>query len=186
MKGVLSTLVAFVGFALVLAVGAAGYHWLTYYSGYNALLREIQRHPSLQIVDHWRHEDMTLEDFGFAVRSARATAFVDIVDGSSIRRPDDRAKGIAFHLRGETHREGNAFMAIRRFIEFDGVDWQQRGLPKVRSIAELLPHFDVIVHSLFTSPPLTSTSGPLPDFISLGTANDRQRSKSPPVPLSKL
>ena len=182
MKGVFWTLATIV----ILLMGAFGYYWLNYYSEYNALLREIRRHPHLQIVDHWRHEDVTLEDFGIAVRSARVTAFVDIHDGSGIRRPRDRAQGIKFHLPREVHRDGNTVRVINRFIEFDGIEWQQRGLPKIRNIAELLSHFDVIVHSLLTSPPTTSTHGPLPDFISLNLSEGRQRSRSPAQPLSKL
>ena len=182
MKGVFWALAAIA----VLLIGTFVRYWMNYYSEYNELLREIRRHPHLQIVDHWRHEDVTLEDFGFAVRSPRVTAFVDIVDGSSIRRPQDPATGIKFHLPREVHQEGNTVRVIHRFIEFDGVDWQQRGLPKIHNIAELLIHFDLIVHSLLTAPPAASTHGPLPDFISLNLSVDRQRSKVPAEPLSKL
>lgn len=186
MKSVLTAAAAIIGLCVLLLAGAVGYLWVSYYSEYNALLKEIQKHPTLQIVDHWRHEDMTLEDFGFGVQSARAGAFVNIVDGSNIRRPSDRAVGIAFHLRGEILREGNATRVVHRFIEFDSADWQQRGLPKIGTVAEFLAHFDAITQSLLNTPPVTSTAGPLPDFINIAPITGPQRSKSPPVPLSKL
>jgi hypothetical protein len=186
MKRLLSGLAAMVGMVVLVVVGTIGFNWLTYYSEYNELLREIRRHPGLQVVDAWRHEDVTLEDFGFAVRTERVTAFINIVDGSAIRRPSDRAKGIAFHFPREVRRDGNTVRFISRFIEFDSADWQQRGLPKVRTIAEMLPHFDVIAHSLFTNPPFTSTAGPLPDVITLGLATGPRRSKDALEPLSKL
>jgi hypothetical protein len=186
MKRLLSGLAAMFGLGVILIVGTIGFNWLTYYSEYNELLREIRRHPGLQVVDYWRHEDLTLEDFGFAVRAARVTAFINIVDGSAIRRTNDRAKGLAFHLPREVHRDGNTVRFVSRFIEFDSADWQQRGLPKVRTIAEMLPHFDVIAHSLLTNPPITSTAAPLPDFITLDLATGSRRSKDAPEPLSKL
>lgn len=187
MKGVLSALATLVAAAVLLLVGAIGYLWLSYYSEYNALLAEIRKHPGLQIVDHWRHEDMTLEDFGFTLRGARGEAEIRITDGSAIRGPHDRARGIAFHLPRESHREGNSVHPIHRFIEFDSADWQQRGLPAVRTIAELLPHFDAVAANLLSSPPLTSLlGGPPPDFIILAPASGRPISRLPAEPLSKL
>jgi hypothetical protein len=186
MKRLLAGLAGVLVLVVLLIVGMMGLNWLNYYSEYNELLREIRRHSGLEVVNAWRHEDFTLEDFAFAVRSARVTAFINIVDGSAIRRTNDRAKGIAFHLPREVHQEGNTMWMVSRFIEFDSADWQQRGLPTVRTIAEMLPHFDAIAHSLLTTPPLTSTAHPLPDFITLGLATATQRSKDTAVPLSKL
>ena len=173
MKRALFVILVAIGLVLLVAVtGIYVYHG-RYYAQHNALLAEIQRHPNLSVVDHWRHEDMTLEDFGFAVRSARATAFVNVWDNSHVRWPTDRAVGIAVKISGERIRSGT------RLIRFDGLDWRRRGLPAIETMAELLAHFDDIAHSLETEPPPVMDSEGWRDHIIMEFDVGRRRSKSP-------
>lgn len=186
MKRFLSVLATVIGGIVFFGIGGVVYYLATYYSQHNALLAEIQKHPRLQIVDHWRHEDMTLEDFGFAVRSERVTAFVNISDGSNVRLPHDRAIGIRLSVGDKSHRVGNTVYGVDRVILFDSAEWRERGLPKVETIAGLLAHFDSIAYSLLSDPPLTKSWEPNRDLIYLEGARGRQRSRGPAKRESKL
>lgn len=186
MKRILSVLGLALGLLVILVMVAVAYQRLTYYSQHNALLAEIQKHPGLKVVDHWRHEDLALEDFGFAIQSARVTASLSISDDDNIQSPHDRATGIAFKLPREFHQNGEVLHVMRRFIAFDSAEWRQRGLPKVETIADVLAHFDAIAHSLVTNPPLTTSSEGAPDFINMAPAPDRQRSLTPAKAETKL
>ena len=187
MSRILSVIAIACGLLVVAAISAVFYQRATYYSEHNALLAEIRKHPDLAVVDHWRHEDLTLEDFGFAIQSRRATAFLNISDGSDVRLPHDRAVGIALKLRGETRRAGNAVYVLRRFIRFDSAEWQHRRLPRVENIAGLLAHFDEIAHSLLTHPPQALLrDGGSDAFIDLEAVQGRRRSRTPAKNESKF
>jgi hypothetical protein len=119
MNRMISIFVTVAGVALLVLIGGVLHNRLFYYSQYNALLREIWSHPNLRIVDHWRHEDITLEDFGFAIQSQRATAVLNISDGSPVRRPGDAAVGISLSIGDPSHQIGNTFHGVSRTIRFD-------------------------------------------------------------------
>src|SRR5687767_11001938 len=179
MKHFLTAVFGLIG-GLVLALLVAVVHnRVAYYSEYNALLREIHKHADLQIVDAWRHEDLTLEDFGFAMRSPRGTLMINITDGSNIRLPKHRAVGITFGGTGEWHADGNVRIPIVRFIRFDGPEWKRRGLPPVQTLADVVANFDQIAASLTQEPLLDSGWGLGPDYISLDLPR-RRGGGSPP------
>ena len=187
MNRFLSALAVVAGLVVLTAISALVYQRATYYSEHNALLAEIRKHPDLTIVDHWRHEDLSLEDFGFAIRSKRATAFLNITDGSGIREPHDRAVGIALKLPREMRREGNTVYSLRRFIRFDSAEWQRRRLPQVATIADVLANFDEIAHSLLSDPPpALLRDGGSDFFIDLEVGSGRPRSRGPARTESKL
>jgi len=64
-----------------------------YYGQFNRVKHVIESMPNLAIVDHWQHQDITLEDFGFTllvdgVREAQ----IRFVDGTPEKRERHRAK----------------------------------------------------------------------------------------------
>lgn len=40
---------------------------LGYYGQFNRVKHVIEDMPDVRIVDHWKHRDVTLEDFGFTL-----------------------------------------------------------------------------------------------------------------------
>ena len=70
-----------------------------YYGQFNRAKHVIQEMPNVSIVDHWQHEDVSLEDFGFTL----------MVDGN-------RKVGVTFSENSPQMRMRNK-KKIREFIQ---------------------------------------------------------------------
>jgi hypothetical protein len=156
---------------------------VSYYADHNAMLREIRKHPDLEVVGGWRNDDITLEEFGFTIRSTRTNLLVNFSQDGP-RRPRDAIEGIAIRTDA-FHHSGNTTQRIYAYIRFDSAEWNQRGLPEVRTLADVFAHYDAIAYSLTTQiPSSTLPAGSWPDCISLNPSSQSFPSGPVPRPLS--
>lgn len=148
----------FITVVLVIAAAVAGYLY-NYAADFGALRNEIERQPHLKITHRWQHRDTTLEDFGFTVQSAEWEFQLDVVDGSSVRGPEDRAAGLV--VKGYPRAAG------MEVVEFGSAYWTAHGLPPLSDIAGFLKHSDQILKTIADHPPPTTTADtyPYPAFL---------------------
>ncbi len=116
---------------------------LIYNWQFNALRRELQRND-FTIVGQWRHEDLTLEDFGFTVRTSAGEFGIDILDASNVRTPRDPIDGLAIIYPGE--KGGASFLLESNY-------WKNLQLPEVTTVADALKHMPRILEAVRTMPP---------------------------------
>lgn len=110
--GCLQFLLALASLALV-STGAWVYHLAPirnpavefgYYGRFHKVQRVISGIPGVRIVDHWKHEDVVLEDFGFTVAmDGQAPRRIDFLDGSAIKENGDDGE-IRAHVLAELQR----------------------------------------------------------------------------------
>jgi hypothetical protein len=142
----LKTLV-FVAVILALAVGAFyGAAHVIYNRQFNALKRELSRH-NYPIIGQWRHEDITLEDFGFTVKTPAGECRIDIRDGTEVRVPSDQIEGIAIRYPDE--------IELRAFL-LNSDYWRHLSLPKIEHVSDLVKHLPQVLEALRSSPPVIS------------------------------
>jgi len=165
MKRTLAVLAIIVGVLVAAFAVTAPFH-VGYYADWNGLLREIRERPGLEAIDGWRNEDMSLEEMGFTIRSARATLSLFLSERGA-RRARDGIDGISMPT-GQRQRDGNLIRGVNGYIRFDSDEWKQRGLPRVRTLGDVLDHFDAIAHSLVTHPPTVIGVHAPGDYLSLG------------------
>ncbi len=70
---------------LYFGIGIAGREGWTigYYGKFNRVRNVTEHMPDVQIIDTWQHRDVTLEDFGFTIRSdSGRTAEVNFMENS--------------------------------------------------------------------------------------------------------
>lgn len=156
-----------------------------YYADWNGLLEDLRARPGIEVIDGWRNNDLTLEEMGFTLRSPRATLALHLSE-RGVRRARDRADGISLPTGrrqktllpdGNTVSEG-----INGYIRFDSGEWKQRGLPPVRTLGDVLDHFDPIAHSLLTQPPTTIGVSAPGDYIHFSAPFRAKAPSAPPAP----
>jgi hypothetical protein len=145
---------------LALAVGVLGLfvRWrVSYDDQFDALRSAIIARGRLPIVDQWRHEDITLEDFGFLVRSDVADFWIDITDDTRVRRPDDTLAGFVIQFEGDTGS---------RAISIYSPYWKNARMPQVKSYREFLEHAEMIVAQFKRHPPPVTNidGGPFAEY----------------------
>ncbi len=146
--GILSFLVAlpFLGYSY--------YRMFWYDREYDALRREIGKYPDYRITDHWRHEDLTLEDFGFTVAFGEGAFQIDIIDGTRVRIPSDEFDGLLVNYQGDR----------TYYISWIGDDyWQSAPLPPIGTVAEFIEHAPLVVKALRARPSLATDPKPWPN-----------------------
>lgn len=68
-----------------------------YYSDFNTIKARLEGLPGTKIVDFWRHEDVTLEDFGFVLQVRQCQPIrLDFHDDEDLYRVFDEIDGITF------------------------------------------------------------------------------------------
>jgi hypothetical protein len=74
-----------------------------YDAEFDFVKERLDRHPNVTVVDSWRHEDVTLEDFGFFVRTRPGGYRFELrfTDGTDKLAVFEKADGAMFY-RGET------------------------------------------------------------------------------------
>lgn len=68
-----------------------------YYRHFNRIKARLEAMPDVKIVDSWRHEDITLEDFGFTLKIRECPPIrLDFYEGNNWYRPFKKVEGISF------------------------------------------------------------------------------------------
>lgn len=182
MKRILTILLATAAVLVAAFVATMPLH-VGYYADWNGLLGELRARPGIEVIDGWRNNDITLEEMGFTLRSPRATLALHLSE-RGVRRARDRADGISLATgrRQRTPLPGGSIVnqGINGYIRFDSDEWKQRGLPPVRTLGDVLDHFDAIAHSLLTHPPVTEGVDVPGDYIHFGRDFPRWRTNRPP------
>lgn len=134
-------------------LGIFGWWRITYDRQFDAMREAIAHRADLTVIKHWRHEDIVLEDFGFLVRSTATDFWIDIVDATSVRMPDDEIAGLLIRFEGD---KGS------RAVSIYSPYWKEHGLPKVKTTRAFLENAQMVVSALIKSPPPTTNldSGP--------------------------
>lgn len=117
---------------------------ITYNRQFNAL-RSALEDNRYEIIGQWRHEDTTLEDFGFTARTQVSDFAIDILDGSDVRTPNDRITSVYVRFVGENFSEAQP-------IAFDSDYWRSLRLPNMNTLADLLKHMPQTLAALRTQP----------------------------------
>jgi hypothetical protein len=130
---------------VILIGGLIGWYRLTYNRQFNALRGALEQNR-YEIIDQWRHEDISLEDFGFTARTQVGDFAIDILDGSDVRTPPDRITGIYVRFAGKNMPEAQP-------IAFDTDYWRSLHLPKMETLADLLKYMPQTLAALRASPP---------------------------------
>lgn len=123
-----------------------GWYRFTYNWEFNALRRSLEENR-YEITGQWRHEDITLEDFGFTIKTTAGECCIDIRDGTQVRVPNDPIEGIGIHYPKE--------MELRAFL-FDSDYWRNLRLPEIKTVSDLLKHLPHVLEAFRTSPPAIS------------------------------
>ena len=64
-----------------------------YYGPFNRMKHVIEEMPDVRIVDHWKHRDLTLEDFGFTLLVDESQKVdIQFLDGTSEKNERDKAR----------------------------------------------------------------------------------------------
>ena len=139
-KLLLKALLIFLGVMAILTVSLIAFYKFGYNRQYDALSAEIQSNEGYRIEDTWRHEDITLEDFGFIyVTDGGRKAQIDIADGSNVRIPSDKGKGVYLMFRkGGVRADALISFSDREF-------WAPITDKEIRTIADFLPHTDAFL-----------------------------------------
>ena len=92
--------------SVLLALGlfvwfAVGPMTFNYDAEFDFVQRQLGRPGAVTIVDSWRHEDITLEDFGFVVRTAEGRVFELSFRGARKLATFDAVDGIEFRRKGK-------------------------------------------------------------------------------------
>lgn len=130
------------------------YRMYWYDREYDALRREIGKYPGYRITDHWRHEDLTLEDFGFTVAYGEGEFQIDIIDGTRVRMPSDEFDGLLVNYQGDR---------IYHICWMGDDYWQSAPLPPIGTVAEFIAHAPSVVEVLRERPPLLTDPSPWPN-----------------------
>lgn len=154
-----------------------------YYADWNGLLGDLRERPGLQVIDGWHNNDLTLEEMGVTIRSPRATLALDLSE-KGVRRARDQADGISLATgrRERTFLPGGNIRSegINGYIRFDSDEWKQRGLPPVRTLGDVLDHFDAIAHSLLAQPPVFEGVDAPGNYIHFSRGIPRSGTNRPP------
>jgi hypothetical protein len=79
-----------------------------YYGRFHKAQRVISEIPGARIVDSWKHEDISLEDFGFTISlEGKEPKRVDFWDGTPVKENGDDEE-IRAHVLAELQLPGSA------------------------------------------------------------------------------
>jgi hypothetical protein len=127
---------------VLLVLVGAGILWLfapmtfAYYRDFNLVRDRLERIPSITIVGSWKHEDVILEDFGFALRTPLGNGFqIDFWEGNARSAVFDRADGVVVH-------HGGTWKAYD--FGADGI-FRKQGNMMIRNAEELLRDIDAVL-----------------------------------------
>ena len=108
----LSASVAFVTLVACFMINLAlpNYGWeIGYYGQFNRIKHVIEEMPEVDVVDHWQHQDISLEDFGFTLQLANGEQVqINFMDNTEPKNERNRKrirtyieKEIALALKGK-------------------------------------------------------------------------------------
>lgn len=117
---------------------------LGYGREFDAFRDAIDQRGDLAVVDQWRHEDITLEDFGFLIWGRTGEFWIDINDDTRVRMPDDHVAGLLVQIG-----DGEG----QRAISIDSPYWETAGLPRITSARDFLQNAETIIAKLKETPP---------------------------------
>ncbi len=118
----------------IIAPMSFGYDW-----EFNDVKECVERHSNLKLTNSWRHEDITLEDFGFYIQTANGRNIkLDIHEGSKVRRSTDKAEGLSVYVDYK-----NKHHALLPFS--DSKIWSQVTDRELYSINDLLNVIDDVL-----------------------------------------
>ena len=123
----------------VLAVVIAFFaHQWVYYEEFRPM-RDAAQGQGFEVRSSWEYdEDLTLEDFGIYIVKGDLSLWVDVRNGSDVRKPDSPITGIALQSLHEGWRENE------RIFYFDSDFWLEHGLPKISTPREFFAHASTI------------------------------------------
>ena len=85
-------------------VGREGWT-IGYYGKFNRVRNVIEHMPDVRIIDTWQHRDVTLEDFGFTIRSdSGQTIKVNFLENSPQMKMND-PKDIEAYVRASVTKQ---------------------------------------------------------------------------------
>ena len=138
--------------ALLLFFVLSFFRLFDYYYHYRTIGDKLAALPGVTIVDSWKHEDLTLEDFGYTLK---------VRDCPSIRVDFYETRewqGLFRHIDGVILLSGNATTDAKILT----TSQLKTGPSAIRNLPELLANLETVL-PLLENAPGAGTTGPTPD-----------------------